>query len=434
VRLGVHLLLLFVFATGCAQSREQRQFGADWRASALNAVETQSALMSLSDNVMFSVADACDRVAANTTRPETRLRCAGIRLGTGLGALAAATGPNPFIGLVDLVTLVMLQRMWLEEPWADEVFDEDDRLALRSAFAAAEKSVWEHADRVLTTQQQQELRGMILEWREANPDRHDLSWVRLQEFATARQAGASGQGAPPNSILALLWIDPAANLTPTTRELQETRLLAERLAFFAKRTPVILGWQVELTAARMVDSGEVRQLVESTSRITDSLSAFSTSAERFAASYERTLDELPKERAAAIEQLDHAVARQASAFIDQTSTALNTERTATVEQLGHEFSGALQAAAGRLATDFDAQAAQTLDRMAEILGRQQELMSASLAARLAEADAASERLIDRIALRLILVIVIGALAVACIAFAYRYLNARFAIPRSPRAG
>jgi hypothetical protein len=390
--------------------------------------------MSVSDKVIFSVADACDRVRASTTRTDTRLSCAGIRLGTGLGALSAATSPNPYIGFVDLVTLVTLNRMWLEEPWASEMFDEADRLTLLNAFATAETDLWQRTERVLTAEQQQELRVLILEWRAANPDQHDLSWVRLQEFAASRQAGASGRGAAPSSILGLLWLDPAANLTPATRELQESRLLAERLAFYGKRTPAILGWQIELTMARMGDSHEMRRLIENSSQITSSIGDFSASAERLAASYERTLDELPKERAAAIEQLDQSVNRQLSAFIEQTFTALNTERAATVTQLGDEFSGGLQSAAGRLAADFDAQSTRTLDRMAEILARQQDQMSASLAAHLAEADAASQRLIDRIAMRLLLVIVVGALAVACIAFAYRSLSARFAPTRSPRAG
>jgi hypothetical protein len=37
-------------------------------------------------------------------------------------------------------------------------------------------------------------------------------------------------------------------------------------------------------------------------------------------------------------------------------------------------------------------------------------------------------------MRLILVIVVSALAVACIAFAYRFLSTRFATTPSPRAG
>jgi len=431
---GVCLLMLLFLATGCSQLGERRQFGAEWRASSLNAVEVQSALMSLSDKVIFSVADACDRIRASSTRTDTRLSCASIRLGTGLGVLAAATSPNPFIGFVDLVTLVTLNRMWLEEPWASEMFEEADRLKLRNTFAAAETDLWSRTEGVLTVVQQQELRALILEWRAANPDQQDLSWVRLQEFASSRQAGASGRGSAPSSILGLLWLDPAANLTPATRELQESRLLAERLAFYGKRTPVILGWQVELTMARMGDSREMQRLIENSSQMTGSVGEFSAAAERLAASYERTLDELPKERAAAIEQLDQSVDRRLNAFVEQTFTALNTEREATVKQLGDEFSGGLQAAAGRLAADFDAQTTRTFDRMAEIFDRQQDQMSASLAAHLAEADAASQRLIDQIAMRLILVIAVGALIVACIAFAYRSLSARFGTARSPRAG
>ncbi len=423
-------MMAFALATGCADSGPRRQFGAEWRQSPLSAMEAQSALMSLSDKVMFTIADACERVAGSTTSSQARLRCASIRLGTGLGALAAATGPNPYIGAVDLVTLVTLQRMWLEEASADGVLDEADRQTLLSAFVTVEQEVWSQVGRVLTRQQCQELRTMIAEWRAANPDRRDLSWVRLQEFATSRQSGASGQGAaPPNSILSLLWIDPAANLAPATREIQESRLLAERLAFFGKRTPVILGWQIELTTARLLDTREVQQLMANSSHMTDSLSDFTASAERLAASYERTLDELPKERAAAVEQIETATGRQVTAFIEQSSAALTTVRAASVEQLGEQFSGGLQSTAAQLAADLDRQTAQTLDRMAEILAQQEKTLSASLSAHLAEADAASQRLVDRIALRLLMVIVAGALAIAVIALAYRAVTGRFGVAR-----
>lgn len=424
------LLLLAFFMTGCAEPSTTRRFGNQWRDSTLSAVETQSALMSLSDKVMFTIADACDVVFTRADTPDSRTRAARLRLSTRLAALSAASGPNPYVGLVDLVTMVMLQRMWLEEPWAADVFSDTDRLALLTAFATAERDVWSHADRVLTQQQQRELRELIVQWRAENPDRHDLSWVRLQEFATARQAGASGQVVAPSSILSLLWIDPSANLTPATRELQESRLLAERLAFFAKRTPVILGWQVELTTTRVMGVGEMRQLVENSTRFTDSLSEFTASTRQLVASYDRTLDELPKERAAAIEQLDTALSRQVSDFIEKTTTAFNMERTTTVEQLGHEFAAGLQSAAGRLAADFEVQSAQTLERMNAILAKQQDQLSSGLSQQLAQADAASRRLIDRIAMRLFLVIVAGAFAIACISVACRAINARIRSPSS----
>jgi hypothetical protein len=388
--------------------------------------------MALGDSLTFSVADACDRVIRRTDRAEARVVAATIRFGTGMAALSAATAPNVYVGFVDLITLATLHRLWLEEPWAFEMFAEEDRLLLHQTFAEKEKALWERAQAISTPQQQAELRESILAWRAANPDRRDLSSVRLIEFASSRHIGQSGQtAAAPASIFRLLMIDPAANLSPATREIAQSRLLAERLGFFGKRLPLVLSWQVELASSRLLNSSVAQGLLEEGSRVAESAADFSISVNRLATSYERTLDELPKERSAAIQQVDQAVAERGQALIEQASAALASERAAAIDQLGQAFSTTLETSMDRLGQQFDAQSKETFDRAAAIIAHERAQVSESLSALFAEVDTSSQRLVDRIALRAIVVIVVGALAVACIVFAYRRLDARFA-GTSPR--
>jgi hypothetical protein len=192
---------------------------------------------------------------------------------------------------------------------------------------------------------------------------------------------------------------------------------------------------MELTSARMFDADAVRQLLDDSAQVTDAASEFSASAGRLAAAYERTLEDLPTERAAAIQQLEEAVGRRVSAMIEQSSQAITAERSAAILQIGEDLTSRLDAAADRLSADVDARTAEALERAARILTQQQELASASLRTHLAEIDAATGRLADRIALRLLAVIVLGAVAVACVAFAYRRVDARFTAPsRAPPAG
>lgn len=399
----------------------------------LTEMQTQSALMSLSDDVVFSVADACDQVSHRTNRPGAQVMCANKRLGTAVGAVSAATAQNSSVGFVDLITLVTLQRMSLEEPWAVKTFDEEDRLLLHNTFASAERQLWGRAGQILTAEQEGELRDLIQEWRREHPDQISLSFVRLQDFATIRQVPTGRpRQVTPVSIFGLLRLDPTANLAPATRQLLQTRLFAERVKFWGQRLPMILGWQTELTSARLMNSDPAKELLQNTTQVANAASDFSTSADRLVTSYDRMLDELPKERSAAIEQLNRTMETRVNALLEQSSAALTAERTATVEQLGNEFSRGLLATVDQMSHQFDVQSERSLRRTAKIIADEREKISARLSAHLAEADAASQRLIDRMAERLLLVIVVGALAIACISFAYRRIDSRFAREASSR--
>lgn len=440
---GWHVVTVcLVLVPGCAPTGTQRSSGRGWQGdpshgALLTVVEAQSVVMGLSESVMFSVADACDRVIRRTERTEARIECATTRFGVGIGALSAATAPNVYVGFVDLITLVTLHRMSLEEPWARQLFDEDDRLLLHQTMVDAERELWTPAAKVWSPRQQSELREMIAAWRLANPDRRDLASVRLLEFAASRQVvqGTTVSGAPI-SLFRLLMIDPAANLSPATRELAETRLLGERLVFFGKRLPVVLGWQAELAAARLANSGPAQELLQNTTQVAGAMKDFSDAADRLAASYERTLDEFPRERSAAIEQVDQAVALRLSELIQETSAALALEREAAVEQMEQALSASLAVSIEQLGSQFDARAASTLDRVTAMLAEEREQLSARVESRMTEFEASTQRLIDRMAARLLMVIVLGALAVAVIAFTHRRIEARFAAPsgapRQPR--
>src|SRR5262245_60839434 len=110
--------VLIGIGAGCASSKKNGGPTAD-------PSTVQSVLMSFSDDLMSSVADACTQVIARTKRPETQVFCTTLRLKTASGTMAAATCPNPYVGYADLLTLTTLQRMALEEPYARNALDNE---------------------------------------------------------------------------------------------------------------------------------------------------------------------------------------------------------------------------------------------------------------------------------------------------------------------
>jgi sensor c-di-GMP phosphodiesterase-like protein len=136
-----------------------------------------------------------------------------------------------------------------------------------------------------------------------------------------------------------------------------------------------------------------------------------------AASYEHTLDIFPSERKAAIEQVDRAAAAQVKAAIDQSAAAIAVERKAAVEQVGKELSQRMTEVIDRLGKQVDAQSKRSIDQAAAVIADERTRV-------LVDAEAASQRVVDRIALRLLLAIVAGVIFGGCVALAYRWITTR----------
>ena len=72
---------------------------------------------------------------------------------------------------------------------------------------------------------------------------------------------------------------PLSGLDPATREIAQTRLLAERALYIAHRMPNVLRWQTELLALTTTEMPAARQLVTNSTQIAESLDRFSRVAE-----------------------------------------------------------------------------------------------------------------------------------------------------------
>lgn len=465
LRVVLHILLSFVrfsiilsvavgLFCGCAASKQPKQLDMqsrddrDREKKPLDEQQVQSLVMSLSDDLTFAVADACSQISARTTRADSQLYCNSLRLGVATSAISAAVARNPRVGYGDLVTTAMLERISLEEPATARVLDPTDREQLHLVFEREENVLWSQLTQLITQAQADELRTMIMEWRKAHPDRESLTQVRLQELAAWRQTPtASPSTWSDASVLRLLRLDPMQGLDPATRQIKESRLLAERLGFWAQRLPMIVGWQMELTSSRLLQQASVNQVVENSTQFTTATTQFSKATTQIAQTYDKMLAELPKERQAAIEQTDKALAAQLKSLVDQTSVALAAERKAAIEQTdralaaqvkstidqtsaaltaerkaaidqaGEQLSTHLLKVADRLGDRFQGATQQSLDHADQILDSQR-------AGAVADVEATTQRLIDRFTLRLFLAAIASGVVIGLIMVTFRALGRR----------
>lgn len=309
--------------------------------------EIQSEVMSFTDSFNAAITQSWSAVSA-TGRAEaseagflspegeraTALRRAAleVNLSNATASLSIASSPNPFVALADMVTLVTLQRMVLETPEAAALYGPELQRQLLAVYGAQEERIWRIAARAMTPEQQQELRDLIGAWRAENPAATYVSNVRLEDYGSRRQQGVQVLRQSNTGLLALFALDPMAGLDPTQREVARSRMLAERVFFFASRSGGLLKGNVELLYQNLLRAPEFTQLLASVKQASDSAVRFGTLAENLP-------HEISVQRERAIEQVFAALAKEREAMVLQINETVTNQRRATFEDLDRAQGG-----------------------------------------------------------------------------------------------
>jgi hypothetical protein len=310
-------------------------------------VAIQSELMAFTDTFISAIsqqwnqaassaaaAEPADQPATPGTRPirsaadRARRAALEIKIANVSGALAIATGPNSFVGVADMVTMVTLERMILEDSWTAETFGPTKAALLVSTYKEQEAKAWRMADRAMTPAQQDQLRTLITTWRKENPNQRYIAGVRLEDFAVARGDVTSTEDFTPGSLLALVGLDPLANLDPTIREVQRSRLLAERIFFYTQHAAPVIKWQTESLYTGMLQTPEVRSAIAAIVQASDAADNMADAADHLRVDLAKErhdalndlFAQLKTERTDAIAQLDDTLRRQREALLNDIDT------------------------------------------------------------------------------------------------------------------
>lgn len=280
--------------------------------------------------------------ASSERTPAERARRAALEIKNAniSNAIAIATGPNPYVAVGDMITLVTLQRMLLQSPQTESTFGPERTAALIAAYQTQEAAAWRMGARVYTQAQLDQLRELIAAWRRENPTARYIAGVRLEDFARDRRLSISTEPQKSESLLALVGLDPLSNLDPTVREVERSRLLAERMFFYAQYAPQILKGQTESLYTQFLSTAEARRALTSFDQAADALKEMS-----------RVADDLPavlaKERSEAIKQIFEELRREREAALVQVADLIKAERQALLADLDARQEG-LRTALGEL--------------------------------------------------------------------------------------
>jgi len=276
------------------------------------------------DELTTLVSQAADSFADEVGTPEARATALSWKTGAANSSLIIATGPNPTANLLDMVVLVSLERLVFEEYWLPRFGKAAEPIL--AVTRDLEKEIWDVAERVLTPQQQKDLRELIGEWREKHPEQIYLS-VRFRDFAEIAAQEDIGPNAKPGSLFSLAFLDPFSGLDPTTRELTQTRVFAERALYVLERMPKLLQWQSELVIAQTIATPDVQQLVSNSTTFAQSAGQLTLAVQKFP-------EQLAVEREKLVKNLDAQI---------PAWHALVTQLQHTF-QSGNEMAGSVDAA------------------------------------------------------------------------------------------
>jgi len=307
---------------------------------AMQRQQLEVEIMRYGDRFSARMSLEADRIRAKATTPELRSFASGWKLACQTAVVEIAVGPNAVENLLDMIVLASLTREEVETYWVPEYLGAELGQGLLKAARMLEEEIWEGSKRVLTPEQQNDLRSLIREWNEQHPDQHYFWGIRFGGFTDQR-------------AIELQRVEETGGLLGEIAQTRETavemREFGERVMYYMQRAPNLTRLQAEFGMHEMLNTPEAIQLLDNTERLT-------RSSERYAA----VMEKLPAERDAAIVQMFKELSHEREAAIIQMVEKLSKERENAITHLMIEereaikallTSEELQSAIGQISTE-----------------------------------------------------------------------------------
>jgi hypothetical protein len=297
-------------------------------------VALQQNLLRFTDEFWAGTVIALDKLE-ESTNVLSSAEVLKIKIWVGTEVCSIASGPNALANLLDMTVFVTSARQVAENRWKSEVYGEAV-LPLVESCRQCESNIWQMASTVLKTNQVQELKKAIADWRARNPNQGVMG-ARAVGFAAQFAQTHSAEASSPGSVFSLLRLDPLSSLDPAAREVAQTRLFAERALYVTQKMPSLLRWQVELMTLNTLQAPQVQQLVTNTTTATESLQHLTLTAEKLPQQLSTEREELVKALEAQEKTLTPLLAQVNQALVagSQMSTSLNTTLTTFDTVMGH---------------------------------------------------------------------------------------------------
>jgi len=289
---------------------------------AVTPSELQSQIMSFADRFVARLGGASIDyllLKGYTNDPLVRFAVNGRKLHACAAAVSIAAGPNPEVALLDMVAMVSLLKLSTRDVWIPKKYTPNGQIFL-DVFNELERDIWSIASKVLSAEQARDLRELIATWHAENVGRIvSVTSIRFSDFAGKRRESTLVQNGKPKGFL--------KSVQEANKEIEQTRVLAERTVFLVERQPTLMRWQVEQVFYDLAMEPEFNKIINSTVDLSSMAKHLATTVEKMPAiisaerkaAIKQAFRELSKERTETISQAITEISRERRALIDQTS-------------------------------------------------------------------------------------------------------------------
>jgi hypothetical protein len=215
-----------------------------------------------------------------------------------------AADPDPLIGLLNTAVIISFGKMIYEQHWQKKYGASLDGII--NVISELEKEIWKTVSQVLSEEQKNDLRNMILARRKKNPDLLDFAQLRFKDIASLRKESKLESKVKSGGFL--------APVSDATKQIEETRQLAERAIFLATRLPLTAGVFMDVWLSQWLTNPDVKDL-------TTDLKKMSTSVH---------------ELTSLVENLPGQMQQIGTTTVDQVMDRIAIERQHLVRDLGAE--------------------------------------------------------------------------------------------------
>jgi hypothetical protein len=282
----------------------------------ITEAELQSQVMGFADRFAVILSQSFEDFKKHAPSPEAQLIAHDDLAYSMASVFTIAAGPNPQVAMLDMAALATMGRMVYEEHWLKE-WGKSAAPYVRG-YRQLETDIWRIVAQVLTPGQQEELGGMIQDWRRGHPEQLMFHYLRFSDFAAGRQKSTLVKAVKSGGLF--------GSVRQVTQQVEETRLLVERAMFLGTRLPLLGGDFANVWVSQLLTNPDVGRLLNNMDQV-------SGSVERVSKEMENLPDLISGERNKAINQAMDRVELVRREIVDDVMKRVTVERTAAIDQV-----------------------------------------------------------------------------------------------------
>jgi hypothetical protein len=227
----------------------------------ITSAELDELTRAFADRYVGLLYSACDAVKAGNPDPVQCREAQALLVDCSSNIYDIASNADAFTRLLDMVVITrLMSQVWVDDGRAATIFGDRAR-PLTDAMVHARTESQALAARILTVEQLDVLESLLVDWRKENPDMVHTAFVRFSNFAVGRGRSAASEVLAARGFF--------ADVGKAGQQVDEARLLGERVFYQAKREPTLLRWQAAAAKDDLLATPEVAGALSDVHRLTD---------------------------------------------------------------------------------------------------------------------------------------------------------------------